>query len=191
MSSSRYYADHIGDRQKNDNITSYAKQKLVECVGTTAAMIMFGEKDIYACNIGDSKIYHYDNKKLTQISKDHVVDIFKDRKPPLSQFLGIPEIEFMIEPYITHGLYNNDDYYLICSDGLTDMLTEDEIKNILSKNKDVRLCVDILLENALANGGIDNITIILCQIKKQQKSIFGKLFNKNTTEGVNENGAKY
>jgi protein phosphatase len=159
-------------KQMNSNITNYAKQKYVECVGTTAAILMFGKKEIYACNIGDSKIYHYDNKKLTQISKDHIVDLFKNKKPPLSQFLGIPENEFIIEPYLTHKLYNDGDYFLLCSDGLTDMLTEDEIKNILSKNKDVKRCVDTLLEKALFNGGIDNITIILCKIVKQ-KRFFG------------------
>lgn len=164
-------------RQMNDSITAFAKQKLAECVGTTAAMIAFGEKDICACNIGDSRIYHCGGKKLTQISKDHVVDIFKDRKAPLSQFLGIPESEFAIEPYMAYGSYKDGERYLICSDGLTDMVTEDEIKDILSENKDVEICADILLERALANGGTDNITVILCKVQKRQKSIFEKLFN--------------
>jgi len=165
-------------KKMNKSISDYSDQNLLENMGTTAAMLMCGEKEVYICNIGDSKIYHYDNKKLIQISKDHVVDIFNDRKPPLSQFLGIPEIEFIIEPYIAHGLYNDGDFYLICSDGLTDMLSEDEIKNILSINKDVKVCVDILLEDALSKGGTDNITIILCKIKKQKKSIFKRLFTK-------------
>jgi protein phosphatase len=141
-------------------------------------MIIFGEKDIYTCNLGDSKIYRCDNKNLTQISKDHVIDIFNDRKPPLSQFLGIPESEFIIEPYITHGAYNDGDLYLICSDGLTDMISENMIKNILAENKDVKICVDILLEKALANGGTDNITVILCKIKKKKNKIFRKFFDK-------------
>ena len=159
-------------KQMNDNITAYAKNKSAECVGTTSAMIMFGKKGIYACNIGDSRIYRYDNKNLNQISKDHVMDIFNDRKPPLTQFLGIPETEFAIEPYIVQESYNNGDCYLICSDGLTDMLKEDEIKDIISENKNIKICVKILLEKALLNGGRDNITIILCKIIKQ-KTLFG------------------
>ena len=70
-------------KQMNGSITAYAKQKLVDCVGTTAAIVMFGEEGICACNIGDSRIYRCGKKKLTQISKDHVVDVYRDRKPPI------------------------------------------------------------------------------------------------------------
>ena len=153
----------------NSEITAYAKQKLAKCVGTTAAMIIFGKKEIYACNIGDSKIYHYDNKNLIQISKDHVMEVFGGRKAPLTQFLGIPESEFAIEPYVAKKSYKDKDCYLICSDGLTDMLPEDEIKRVISQNDDVKQCVEALLEGALANGGRDNITIILCKTRKQKR----------------------
>jgi len=176
-------------KQMNNSITAYANEKSIECIGTTAAIVMCGDKEIYICNIGDSKIYQYQNKNLSQISKDHVIDIFNDRKPPLSQFLGIPEIEFIIEPYIAHGIYNDGDCYLICSDGLTDMLTEEDIKNILSNNKDIKTCVNILLDDALLKGGIDNITIILCKIQKRRKSIFRKLFIKNKIKN-NAGGVK-
>ena len=151
----------------NGVITASAAERRVENMGTTGAMIMCGEEEIYICNIGDSKIYQYHKKKLAQVSKDHVVDIFKNRKPPLSQFLGIPEKEFMIEPFIASDISRDGDYYLICSDGLTDMVPDAEIKNIIDQSKDVKSCVEILLENALANGGRDNITIILCEIRKQ------------------------
>jgi len=165
-------------RQTNGVITSFAKQKYANCVGTTAAIAAFGEKEIFACNIGDSRIYRYANKKLTQVSKDHVIDIFRDRKPPLTQFLGIPETEFIIEPYISKKPYKNGVCYLICSDGLTDMVSENEIKKIIAANQDVKICADILLEKALANGGMDNITIILCRVKEQKIPFFQRLFKK-------------
>jgi protein phosphatase len=165
-------------RQTNAAITSFAKQKLVECVGTTAALIACGTKEIYACNIGDSKVYRYANKNLTQLSKDHVVDIFRDRKPPLSQFLGIPETEFIIEPYVTQKPYKGGDRYLICSDGLTDMVPDDEIKKTLSENPDIKTCVEILLQKALDKGGNDNITIILCSITQPKVSFWQRLFGK-------------
>jgi len=161
-------------KQMNGKITAYEKQNSLGCVGTTAAMIIFGKKEICACNVGDSKIYHYHHgdKNLVQISKDHVMDIFGKKKPPLTQFLGIPESEFFIEPHISHGLYSDGDYYLICSDGLTDMLSEDEIKKTIAQNGDVGRCVERLLESALDSGGRDNITIILCKIIRQ-KILFG------------------
>ena len=154
-------------RKMNNNITTYAKQKLINCIGTTVAMIIFGKKEICACNIGDSRIYRYNNESLTQISKDHTIDIYKGNKPSLTQFLGIPESEFTIEPHIVWKPYNDGDYYLICSDGLTDMLGEEEIESIIIENSDVKVCVENLLENALSRGGRDNITIILCKIKRR------------------------
>ena len=167
-------------KQMNNNITAYAKQKLVNCVGTTAAIITFGKRDVFVCNIGDSRIYRYDNKNLTQISKDHIVDIYKDKKPPLTQFLGIPESEFIIEPHIKQEVYKNGSCYLICSDGLTDMLAEEEIESILSENNDVKVCVEILIESAILKGGRDNITIILCKIKKR-----------NILSNITQRGQKY
>lgn len=165
-------------RKMNNNITAYADKRHADCVGTTAAVLMCGDKKIYACNVGDSKIYRYHGGNLTQISKDHVLDIYKDRKPPLVQFLGVPETEFIIEPHTAREAYSCGDYYLICSDGLTDMLSADEIKDILSENKDVKICVDTLLAGALSRGGKDNITIILCKIQKRRDPFLKKLLMK-------------
>ena len=153
--------------QMNNNITTFAKQKSVKFSGTTVAMLMCSDKEIYACNIGDSKIYHYNNKKLVQISKDYVINTLKNKKPALSQCLGIPENKFIIEPYIVRRTNSDNDYYLMCSDGLTDMLSEDEIENIISKIPDVEICVNTLLETTLSRGGRDNVTIILCKIQER------------------------
>ena len=171
--------------QMNRNITDYAMQKLAACAGTTAAMMIFGEKGVFACNIGDSRIYRYryNSGKLKQISQDHVADayqVYQNQKPPLTRFLGMPESEYITtEPHITREPCNNGDCYLICSDGLTDMLAEDEIEKIIAMNGDVKLCVETLLENALLKGGRDNITIILCRINiiKKRHIVSGMLYN--------------
>ena len=142
----------------NSRIIDYTRRQHLECVGTTAAMLMFGEDRIYLCSIGDSRIYRYKNNDLAQLSKDDT-----DNKKALTQFLGIPESGYRIKPRKNQKYYNNGDLYLICSDGLTGMLSEEEIKNILSENADVKTCADVLKKSALEKGGMDNITIILCK----------------------------
>lgn len=153
--------------QINNNIASYAELECAGCVGTTAAMLIFGDDTVYTCNIGDSKIYRYCGEELTQISKDHVISLFNRKQPALYQFLGMPEKDFL-NPHIACEDYKSKDIYLICSDGLTDMLSEEKIKSILADNTDIPACTGILLENALLEGGKDNITLILCEIKDKE-----------------------
>jgi protein phosphatase len=87
-------------------------------------------------------------------------------KPPLSQNLGIPPSELIIDPYLAHGPCNYGDIYLICSDGLTDMLSIGEITEILSSGSIVQAASQ-LMEQALDHGGKDNTTIILCEIQRR------------------------
>lgn len=150
----------------NDKICDYAALNGISSMGTTAAMLAFTEKEIVLCNIGDSKIFRFCDGTLEQISKDHVsVSVF-GTKPPLSQNLGIPPSELVIDPYLARGVYNDEDVYLICSDGLTDMVSVEEITDVLI-SEPIEDATTLLLEKALTNGGKDNITIILCKVERQ------------------------
>jgi protein phosphatase len=95
-----------------------------------------------------------------------VIEIAQNKKSPLSQCLGIPEDDFIIEPYITKFAYENNEKYLICSDGLTDMVEFSEISNILSSQESALRCGQMLMDNVMINGGKDNVTVIVCEIKK-------------------------
>ncbi len=149
----------------NNEICKYAEENNICSMGSTVAMLVFSKKQITMCNVGDSKVFLFSDKKLEQISFDHVAVSSFGRKPPLSQNLGIPEKEILISPYISVGKYNKGDAYLICSDGLTDMVSVSEIEQILLKNKREK-AIKALLEKALENGGRDNITIVLIYVKK-------------------------
>lgn len=149
----------------NKAICDYAEENSVSSMGTTAAMLLFSKKEISLCNIGDSKIFRFAEGTLEQISTDHVAVGVFGKKPPLSQNLGIPPSEMTIEPYVSRGNCQNGDKYLICSDGLTDMVGLDEINRIL-KEFSTDEAVSKLVEKSLENGGRDNITIILLEIKK-------------------------
>lgn len=150
----------------NNDICDYATMHDISTMGTTAAMLVFTEKEVVLCNIGDSKIFRLCNGTLEQISMDHVAVAAFGVKPPLSQNLGIPSSELVIDPYFARGTYNDSDVYLICSDGLTDMVVADEITEVLV-SRPVEEAIMQLLDKALANGGKDNTTIILCKIERQ------------------------
>jgi protein phosphatase len=151
----------------NSSIVDYADAKRTGNMGTTAAIVAFNKRDIYICNIGDSRIFQYSCGELTQISRDHTSSADGGRKPSLTQNLGIPEDEFIIEPYIAKGDYQSGDRYLICSDGLTDMVQPEVIKKVMSEYGEAQKCAERLMELALDGGGVDNTTIIVCDVHKK------------------------
>ena len=157
----------------NTEICAYAAENEISAMGTTAAILAFSPSGIALCNIGDSKIFRFSGCILEQISKDHIAVSAFGVKPPLSQNLGIPPTELEIDPYLAQGTYNDGDIYLICSDGLTDMVTTKEVEAILITSKDINEATKSLLETALIHGGRDNITIILCKIERKPSWILG------------------
>src|SRR5699024_8359480 len=113
----------------------------------------------------------YRSGKINQISVDHTDQFLfakqdrLKRKPRLTQHLGIDPEEMIVEPYIAEIKFQKEDLFLLCSDGLTDMLDENEIKEVLHDNSTVASQTEILIQRALRNGGRDNITVILCKIE--------------------------
>lgn len=158
-------------KKANTRICNYTDEHKLTSMGTTAAILKFAKDHIGLCNVGDSRIFQFSEGKLQQISYDHVGISAFGRKPPLSQNLGIPESELILSPYVATGEYHNGDIYLICSDGLTDMLPVPNIEKILGEDKGL-IAAEQLLEQALNNGGKDNITFILIRIEKAKRKIF-------------------
>ena len=153
----------------NIAVFNRAKEMHISRMGSTAAMMYLKGKRASVCNLGDSKIFRLRNGHLEQISVDHTdaQELKKrgiNRKPRLTQHLGIDPNEMLIEPYITSFPVRRKDLYLLCSDGLTDMLSYNEIQHIIETNTNVMVCVEKLVSHALDNGGKDNITVICCKI---------------------------
>ncbi|MBQ3385654.1 MAG: serine/threonine-protein phosphatase [Erysipelotrichaceae bacterium] len=143
---------------ESEKLDSYA-------MGTTMAALFFHEGYFWSCNIGDSKCYKMEDNELVQLSVDHV-DIYDrmHRKPMLTQYLGIDPETVQIEPYVCSETVNRGDVFLICSDGLTDMVDESVIRDILVSGSSLEECVSKLVDVALENGGEDNITVIVIRI---------------------------
>ena len=158
-------------KQANEAICAHTRTHTITSMGTTAAILRFTPQKAGLCDVGDSKIYLYADGKLSQLSYDHVGISVGGRKPPLTQNLGIEESELVLDPFVAMGDYGAGDVFLLCSDGLTDMVSEQRIAEIL-KNKP-KTAARLLLAEALENGGRDNITFILACMPK--KSIWKRL----------------
>lgn len=155
-------------QKMNEEVCEYCRQQRIHSMGTTVAMIGFSKNSAYVCNLGDSRIYQWENGELTQLSIDHVFSRGRFGKPPLTQFLGIPEEQMMLEPEIMKSPLEDGIKFLLCSDGLTDMVEQEKICEILSSQKDVKSSVEALKESALEAGGKDNITILLCEVQETE-----------------------
>ena len=119
-------------------------------------------------------MYCSEKDRLQQISVDHVIGRSFLGKPPLTQYLGITEEGMVLEPCITKHPYVVGDRYLLCSDGMTDMLSDGEIADILTREISLEETVSVFLDRVLEKGGRDNVTIILCEIKETEKRFWRK-----------------
>lgn len=155
------------------NMVVYEKskeQKELEGMGTTLEVCLIYNNKLYIGHIGDSRIYRLRGEFFRKLTYDHsyVQKLVKDgtitqeeanhhpKKNMLMKALGCTAF---VEPDITVKGFVKDDIVLICSDGLTNMVEEPEIYNIL-KNEGT-LVAEKLVEKANENGGYDNITAIV------------------------------
>lgn len=152
----------------NERICASAEEKDGGRMGATAAILYAHRENVWLCNIGDSRIYRLRAGELVQLSLDHNdAGLLRrmgitNRKPRLTQHLGIWPDELEIEPYIIREDARTEDRYLICSDGITDMIPDEEIGSILMTGVAADACVEHLIHTALEAGGRDNITAIVC-----------------------------
>ena len=181
----------------NQAICDYGRTNKINSMGTTAALLAFAEDAVYSCNLGDSRIYKSDREKFYQISQDHVLGRSLFGKAPLTQYLGMEEENLgydigmqgrqlyecaimdtvVVLPEYSRQEIKIGDRFLLCSDGITDMLSDGEIADILSRDTPVAKTVEILVDRALKKGGRDNITVVLCEIMEQPRNMFRRVLN--------------
>jgi protein phosphatase len=148
-------------QQINIQICKYMQENDIKSMGTTAVLLRLKDDVAEVCNIGDSRAYRVADKKMMRLSKDHAMNVGSKRV--LTQNLGIPESEMVIEPYHICRKVGNGDIFLLCSDGLTDMVSEKRILNIIN-NCEFEEAGQLLFNEAMENGGKDNTTIVLCKV---------------------------
>lgn len=163
-------------RKANRKIGDFALSNGIASMGTTVALSVFHKKKAYFCNIGDSKIFLLQNDRLVQLSKDHVSQVPYGMKAPLTQCLGIPEETLTLEPHFFTMQLQKESVFLLCSDGLTDMVELSEITAILTAETP-ESASEMLVQRALEHGGADNVSVIICKVVRK------KLFQ-NRKEGT-------
>jgi serine/threonine protein phosphatase PrpC len=152
-----------------------------ECagMGSTLVIAIFYDDKICIGHVGDSRLYRYRAGALEQITEDHsVIQELVSRglltleeakvtvgKNLVTRALGV---EPTVEPDVEEQSVAESDIYLICSDGLNDMMTDTDIQNILAEHSaDLQQAADQLVANANERGGADNVSVILVRANKK------------------------
>lgn len=163
----------------------------------TAAILDLEKKQLNVAHVGDTRLYEYKNKGMIKLTHDH-------------SFVGglednghISEAEAMNHPHrniidriVGDELKDSDTprfieaaifpvssgrQYLLCSDGLSDMLTSSQMSSVLQKNFNVKKKVNQLINLANKEGGKDNITAIVAWVRPEQKP--SSIKRKNLVQG--------
>ncbi len=138
-------------------------------VGSTVASLLFFGDSVVSCNVGDSRIYRIRDRKMMMISEDHtdagiISALGINKRPELLQFLGADEKEIQLDPFITKGNILSGDTYILCSDGVSDVLSHDGLYNAV-KDKDALLAVKSVINEVQKKNGGDNATVVVINFK--------------------------
>lgn len=155
------------------NMVVYEKsnsEKELEGMGTTLEVCLIYNNKAYIGHVGDSRVYRIRKECIRKLTHDHsyVQKLVKDgtiteeeashhpKKNMLMKALGCTAF---VEPDVTIKGFIKDDIILMCSDGLTNMVEDKEIYEIIKKEG--TLAAEKLVEKANENGGYDNITAVV------------------------------
>ena len=154
-------------------------------MGTTiTSLAIFGDA-VSLLHIGDSRAYRIRGKKITQLSHDHTVvqELIDQGRLNPDEIENHPQRSFLtqalmgsgnIEPVLLDFPVEEDDIYLVCSDGLTNVV--DEAKIGAAFKSDIGTAIDSLIELTYENGAPDNVSIIAAKIGKKPAAIETILF---------------
>jgi protein phosphatase len=170
--------DHQGDLQRafmaaNERVFLESLQNpACSGMGTTLTAAVVHTDRLYLCHVGDSRAYKFSGSKLLRLTEDHSVVEELVRRGELSwmdaethpqrhvltRALGIGTD---LEPDCQQTSLHRDEALLLCTDGLTRMVSDSELSNILSSEVDPGVVVNKLVELALMRGAPDNVTVVL------------------------------
>lgn len=146
-----------------------------ECrgMGTTAVGFRIEDDILHVCHVGDSRAYRLRAGMLEQITRDHsLVNLYADR-PELAGQLGPAASNVIIRAVgldsdveVDHRnvALEHGDLYLLCCDGLTDLVDDWMIREIMTSGESLETIADNLIRAANVNGGTDNITVIVLSV---------------------------
>ncbi len=167
-------------------------------MGATCACVWIIEDKLYTAYVGDSRIYLLRGKFIQRLTIDHtwVQEAFEKgiitaeqmhdhpNQHVIRRYLGgirLPDVDFRLriddaesdeESENNQGFHlESGDTILICSDGLTDLVWDDEIQKIIRSKRDMKLGAEALVNLANERGGHDNITVVLMAMPKLEETM--------------------
>jgi serine/threonine protein phosphatase PrpC len=168
----------VGIKLANQRIFEAASRDLrLKGMGTTVVIGQIAADRFYIAHVGDSRCYRVRNGDIKQMTRDHsLLEDYKDARPDMSDE---EQKKFPHKNVITRALGMRDtvqvdvstedirdgDLFLLCSDGLTGMVDEKRIREMLKGAPDLEGAVTSLVEAANHAGGTDNITVLALECK--------------------------
>jgi protein phosphatase len=129
-------------------------------MGTTLCCLLLQDDHLICAHIGDSRIYRF-REHLNQITEDHRVFAAPNKKNVITRAVGTNP---HVEPSINTLPIAPNDIYFLCSDGLTDYVSDEEISDILQNNICIKSASQKLINQAKLKGGGDNITVLMVKV---------------------------
>lgn len=189
-----YIEENIEELKKEDkdiqdlirNSILYANDKVYKTsiiksnclgMGTTLSMVLLKQNRVFIGHVGDSRVYLIRGKSISRLTEDHslVAELVKsgtikpeeaDHHPQKNVITRALGTEYTLEPDIIQYELNSEDFILICTDGLSNAVSEEEIALTVTGSSDIEEACRLLLEKAKDNGGYDNITAVIIQMCK-------------------------
>ncbi len=160
---------------KANSLVFRTAQRQPQCkgMGTTLVAAVFAEHRVTIAHVGDSRLYRLRNDQLQQMTVDHSLQqelvakgFYTPEEAKTSVNKNIVTRAIGVEPTVTPDLREEavleGDIYLLCSDGLSDLVTEQEMRSILKQSGgNLEVAADLLVALANDNGGKDNISVVL------------------------------
>ncbi len=145
-------------------------------MGTTIVAICFSGDSAYLGHVGDSRIYRLRGDEMTQVTEDHSLlnDYIKMKdlteqeienfphKNVIVRALGMKET---VQVDVRHDEPEEGDLYMLCSDGLNGMITDEKIREVMLEHRDdLEACCEELIQAANDGGGNDNVTVVCVEV---------------------------
>ena len=168
--------DYANNEIYNKSVSNSANAGM----GTTAVVVYLDKNTAYIANIGDSRAYLIENNRITQLTTDHsiVQKLVESGSITPEEARNHPEKNIITkalgtEPTEEYDIYEfavrEGDKILLCSDGLSDMIEDSQINDILNQDLCPDDAISALISAAKENGGRDNITVVLMSFVKEEQ----------------------
>jgi PPM family protein phosphatase len=140
-------------------------QPSLMAMGTTVAGVLVNPERMFAFNVGDSRVYAFGPDGLRRVSEDDSPPLEPGQQytTVVTQTLGGGATLEAIDPHITADAVTPDVRWLLCTDGLSDLVPDDAIADLMGKHEDSRAAFE-LWKAAIEAGGPDNITLAIVRI---------------------------